>query len=849
MRAFRYLLTLAMLNLTVTASARAQTPDADSRSSCHLTVSLGELVSSTENSTVLVVDKNDPMQEEVIFKKVAELRGGSETRQLRECITIRLHRISARSKRDFQAWAEPGKQAILIHNGFGGILCVDNCWFATQYVEDEIWFLDARASSSYPIYVGSVQKLRKQVVDILAGNELVITASVLPLESASCFWDSGSPLLRDWLHGKKGRVCRIKAGLRIGTFQETRLECASEFVGWGVGCSEIVPALVKNLRHADSMVRAEAAADLGTLGATGKAALGALRDRFDDPDGYVRVYAAEAVVLIDAAAPDALDSLVKMLDDRRDGPRGAAATALASLEPPPRCAAPALTRCLREDSDEYVRRVAAFALGRMGVDIDHGVFQAPEAVAALAEALRSDPDEGVRFWSAHTLRRFGPDARRAIPALGAALTDESQQVAEVSAAALERFGPEVVPLFADALASGRCRADDVIIDYLREMGPVAKQAAPALCFALAGPWTARQKAALALRVIDRDTAVREVIPALVNVMDQSGGEVISTIAEFGSDARAALPALMKCFQDEKNSRRRAAINAIAEIGIGGSDVETLLRGLLQEKEASVRMAAWSALGRIGCSSEAVAGLVDEIKRATGNDLPVALRALESLGGEARTAVPALRQALRKQGAAHRADIALTIWRVERREEFGGVAFDPRQDAVVELIKILSNKRDADAWDNAIWALRHLGPDARDAVPTLIGVLRGPRLRASAAEILGAIGPSASTAIPALRAALSEPDLDFRLSAALALCRIKGGDDAAQAELIRILEREPMQLQETGMQDVLIQLGPEVKPATPTLLRLLRHDDNNLYHAAARVLKAVNPEAAATAGLP
>jgi HEAT repeat protein len=84
------------------------------------------------------------------------------------------------------------------------------------------------------------------------------------------------------------------------------------------------------------------------------------------------------------------------------------------------------------------------------------------------------------------------------------------------------------------------------------------------------------------------------------------------------------------------------------------------------------------------------------------------------------------------------------------------------------------------------ALRGLGPDARQAVPALVGALKTfpggspelegparyfPDVRSVAAEALGAIGPLAKAAVPALKEATADQNADVRAAVAEALKRI------------------------------------------------------------------------------
>src|SRR5262245_19977436 len=67
-------------------------------------------------------------------------------------------------------------------------------------------------------------------------------------------------------------------------------------------------------------------------------------------------------------------------------------------------------------------------------------------------------------------------------------------------------------------------------------------------------------------------------------------------------------------------------------------------------------------------------------------------------------------------------------------------------------------------------LSRLGPEARDAVPELIPLLKGqtPLTRQNAALALAAIGAGASAAVPALTEALKDSEWAVRRQAAIAL---------------------------------------------------------------------------------
>jgi HEAT repeat protein len=76
--------------------------------------------------------------------------------------------------------------------------------------------------------------------------------------------------------------------------------------------------------------------------------------------------------------------------------------------------------------------------------------------------------------------------------------------------------------------------------------------------------------------------------------------------------------------------------------------------------------------------------------------------------------------------------------------------------------------------HAATALGRIGPDAKEAVPGLVDLLKDKKLgpaRRVAAEALGAIGPDAKNAVPALKDAASDGEISD--AAAKALSRIQG----------------------------------------------------------------------------
>ena len=178
--------------------------------------------------------------------------------------------------------------------------------------------------------------------------------------------------------------------------------------------------------------------------------------------------------------------------------------------------------------------------------------------------------------------------------------------------------------------------------------------------------------------------------------------------------------------------------------------------------------------------------------------------------------------------------------------------------------------------NVDQAFEVLGEVAKDAIPQLAELLRTSAARAAAAA-LGGIGLAA---LPELTQALDHPDRHVRSGAAAAINRIGLAALPAASALLKCLHDEyPLvsfwsasALSKMGghldeavrvLADLalvddsvispgalleLMRLGQEAKAAVPTLLKSLESSKSESHELAKAALKAIDPAAAASAGL-
>ncbi|HEY0171958.1 MAG TPA: HEAT repeat domain-containing protein [Pyrinomonadaceae bacterium] len=193
----------------------------------------------------------------------------------------------------------------------------------------------------------------------------------------------------------------------------------------------------------------------------------------------------DAVVRLGAMArPEASRAAAAALGDRAAVVRATAVRALLSLAPGE---AATLILPLLKDRDEFVRREAAYALGRARSTL---------AVGALAATTQTDKEASVRAAAAVALGQIGDAA--SVPALAGALTrrlqgsgffnrllrrkvEEDEFVRRAAAVSLGQIGSrEAVPVLVEALSDARA-PNDVRREAAHSLGLIGDPAAvPAL---------------------------------------------------------------------------------------------------------------------------------------------------------------------------------------------------------------------------------------------------------------------------------------------------------------------------------------------------------------------------------
>jgi HEAT repeat protein len=261
-------------------------------------------------------------------------------------------------------------------------------------------------------------------------------------------------------------------------------------------------------------------------------------------------------------------------------------------------------------------------------------------------------------------------------------------------------------------------------------------------------------------------------------------------------------------------------------------------------------------------------LTQWIKALKGKDVATrekAARALGVLGPRAKTAAPALRQVLEDKNISVTA--AEALWKVDKTA-FIQVLKNKRQAqsrwaAVLALsnlgnaarevtplvVAIAKDERDSDR-PHALLALGNLGGDPKVILPVLTAALRDQRgqyARIMAAQGLGCLGSKAKTAVPQLKRALEDEDAQVRVDAAGALWRVAKKADLAVPVLIKALAKDSGADRYRAM-FYLGKIGKAAHQAVPALLAVWKDPKDGQREQAAKALKAIDPKAAAKAGI-
>ncbi|MEQ8787232.1 MAG: HEAT repeat domain-containing protein [Pirellulaceae bacterium] len=383
------------------------------------------------------------------------------------------------------------------------------------------------------------------------------------------------------------------------------------------------------------------------------------------------------------------------------------------------------------------------------------------------------------------------------------------------------------------------------MNALIKMGPDAKRAIPALTRALHDE-KLRSAAVTALGRIGPDA-----VPALTTLLHdkecdpQAGVSAAFILSRLGPKAKQSLPGLRAALRCQDQSLRVASLYAIIQIDGPFAEGLPVIRKALHDESIQARSTAIFALRAIlpaiDPKEDALplvkTALVDEqvyISRSAVTTLQAVLEVIEQ-------PEDVLAEFLKDDRFRVRFPAAVELSKQGERDE----------QVVAVLCEGLAAEHRAFARDQAINALREMGPKAKAAIEPLSKILQEPgpepgRLsftrRSTQSPALDVLRQFGSSAAPALAEALKHgKNTETRESIAEALIEL--GADAKQAvpRLIEIIKDPHDDARYTAIW-VLEAIGPSAKPAVPALIEILKTDNEVERLAAIRALERIGSEA-------
>lgn len=351
-----------------------------------------------------------------------------------------------------------------------------------------------------------------------------------------------------------------------------------------------------------------------------------------------------AIVHGERAIP-ALEALLRAPTESVPQPRCLAAAALAAIGGPE--AERALIEALADSSSRSLNPVLRHAEDAVVNRVAEGLASAesPEATGALREALRWRCFAGC----AEALGRRQDAA--AIPMLVRCLNDDFAR--DSARRALVALGRRALPALIAVQASRRAGQARLALSSVSKrvaaLEGLAEIGGPEAVHALLSSLRDRQRevraaAALALGGARREHA-RSVLPVLVEALGDPDfsmrARASAALAELAAAAEQTLLAVVRIPDRsvEGLRRRQGAVALLAHLG-GIQSVETLAQ-LVREPDGALRVDAVDALGHLPGSLATLA-----LARYTADDeVPVRLRAVETLARRGDAAVDTLARAL------------------------------------------------------------------------------------------------------------------------------------------------------------------------------------------------------------
>jgi HEAT repeat protein len=586
---------------------------------------------------------------------------------------------------------------------------------------------------------------------------------------------------------------------------------------------------VEALASEDGDLRRAAAGALASLGQGKPGTVApALQRAVKDPELGVRVTAARALTGLGYRDAHLIPILIEGLGSHDLSLRNGAVEALSVLGPAARPAVPALVPILADPDEGPIRAAVARVVGAAGGGV-------PAAESALIAALGAD-DSRIPEAAAGALAQLRTQDPKAVPPLLRLIAHPADRgVPHEAGEILQRAGTKALPALLDAARDPDPDLRRVALDHLPYTAPEGReQALQVLNGALADP----------------DTSVRLQAASILGFLAVGPRHVPGQAVK--PDFGRALRVVREVLKEKDPADRVRAVHVLGSLGgrnlgLMPEEVRALVLDAAKDRDAPVRAAALQVLAdrrgpRVG--PDLVPVFVPAARDRDPTVRSVALKGLAELlrGGGSEELRPVLLPVF--LAALKDREIEIRIAAIEYINLFGPAA----REAVPDLIALLKGPNERQR-ELALRTLVWVGKDDPDAAAALIrafGDGTDDWSRIQAANLLGSLGPAqARPALPALEAALRDKNPAVREAAVRALAQIDTANRHLLPALVELLaeeKREPHVRDDARRQDTWF-VNTIGQPAIDGLLTLLRDKDPGRRAGAALALGYLGQAAA------
>lgn len=253
---------------------------------------------------------------------------------------------------------------------------------------------------------------------------------------------------------------------------------------------------------------------------------------------------------------------------------------------------------------------------------------------------------------------------------------------------------------------------------------------------------------------------------------------------------------------------------------------------LSSKDAAERSKAADELAKLANTPDApgaIAAIIRTLNSPDNDARYMAARLLADFGPKAKSAVPALTEALKND----KDDLV----RAAAARSLGYLA-DPTSEAVPVLAEMIVDK-DMRVRRNAVRALVHIHPGPKIGLPLYVKALQSAD-PGTVAEVIATAAELGDKVVPGAMAALKEPKA--RYWALLLLADVGPAAKPAVSDVAALLSNEEVEVQMQAAM-TLGQIGPDSKEAVPALIKLLSDEKSPARFAAAFALGKIGDSSA------